>query len=59
MRGDGGKSTIYSTFGGLGLEDLSMNPVVLLEAQKIIRSMEYGQWEGIAEKALQLPPAKK
>jgi phosphotransferase system enzyme I (PtsI) len=43
---------------GLGLDDLSMNPVALLEAKKAVRSMEYGQWEGIAQRALQLSSAE-
>ncbi len=39
---------------GMGLTDLSMNPVALLEAKKIIRSIAYEQWRSIAEAALSL-----
>jgi len=37
---------------GLGLTDLSMNPYSLLEAKKMIRSIEYERWKWIARKVL-------
>jgi len=37
---------------GLGLTDLSMNPYSLLEAKKIVRSIEYERWKWIAKKVL-------
>jgi len=42
---------------GMGLLDLSMNPAALLEAKKIVRSMNYKEWEETARRALQLPSA--
>ncbi len=33
---------------GMGLTDLSMNPIALLEAKKVVRSITYGRWESIA-----------
>ena len=44
---------------GMGLFDLSMNPAALLEAKKIVRSMNYKKWEEIAQRALQLPSAEE
>jgi phosphotransferase system enzyme I (PtsI) len=44
---------------GMGLSDLSMNPAALLEAKKIIRSLNYKKWEEIAQRALQLPSAEE
>ena len=44
---------------GMGLFDLSMTPAALLEAKKIVRSMNYKKWEEIAERALQLPSAEE
>jgi len=37
---------------GMGLMDLSMNPASLLEAKKIVRSIEHERWQSIAKKAL-------
>ena len=37
---------------GLGLTDLSMNPYSLLEAKKIVRSIEYERWKWIVTKIL-------
>ena len=34
---------------GIGLKDLSMNPVSLLEAKMVVRSIVYEQWRSIAE----------
>ena len=42
---------------GMGLLDLSMNPAALLEAKKVVRSMEYKKWEETARRALQLSSA--
>ncbi len=39
---------------GLGITDLSMNPVALLEAKKMIRSLVYLRWEAIAKVVLSL-----
>ena len=39
---------------GMGLVDLSMSPVALLEAKKIIRSIAYEQWRSIARVVLSL-----
>jgi phosphotransferase system enzyme I (PtsI) len=39
---------------GMGLADLSMNPVSLLEAKKIVRSIEYQHCEQIAKTASNL-----
>ena len=39
---------------GMGLADLSMSPVALLEAKKIIRSIAYEQWRSIAREVLSL-----
>lgn len=39
---------------GLGLEDLSMNPYALPKAKKIIRSIEYGRWDSIAQRVLNI-----
>lgn len=33
----------------MGLPDLSMNPVALLEAKTVIRSIVYEEWQSIAE----------
>ena len=44
---------------GLGLTDLSMNPSALLEGKKIVRSITYEGWQGIAKKALGLPSAEE
>ena len=44
---------------GMGLVDLSMNPAALLEAKKIVRSMNYKKWEEIAQRTLQLPSAEE
>jgi phosphotransferase system enzyme I (PtsI) len=44
---------------GMGLFDLSMNPAALLEAKKIVRSMNYKKWEEIAQRALQLHSAEE
>jgi phosphotransferase system enzyme I (PtsI) len=44
---------------GMGLFDLSMNPAALLEAKKIVRSMNHKKWEEIAQRALQLPSAEE
>jgi phosphotransferase system enzyme I (PtsI) len=44
---------------GMGLCDFSMNPAALLEAKKIIRSINYKEWEEIAQRALQLPSAEE
>jgi len=44
---------------GMGLEDLSMNPASLLEAKKIVRSIEYKHCEQIAKTALNLPSIKE
>ena len=33
---------------GMGLSDLSMSPVALPEAKKIVRSIAYGKWESVA-----------
>jgi phosphotransferase system enzyme I (PtsI) len=41
---------------GLGLTDLSMNPYSLLEAKKIVRSIEYERWKWIAKKVLHTIP---
>ncbi len=39
---------------GMGLVDLSMSPVALLEAKKIVRSIAYEQWRSIARVVLSL-----
>ena len=44
---------------GMGLLDLSMNPAALLEAKKIVRSMNYKEWQETARRALQLPSAEE
>jgi phosphotransferase system enzyme I (PtsI) len=44
---------------GMGLFDLSMNPAALLEAKKIVRSMNYRKWEEIAKRALELHSAEE
>jgi phosphotransferase system enzyme I (PtsI) len=44
---------------GLGLTDLSMNPIALLEAKKIIRSTSYGHLKSVVKKALNLPTAEE
>lgn len=44
---------------GMGLFDLSMNPAALLEAKKIVRSMNYKKWQEIAQRALQLSSAEE
>jgi len=44
---------------GMGLSDLSMNPAALLEAKKIVRSMDHKKWEQIAQRALQLPSSEE
>jgi hypothetical protein len=44
---------------GMGLVDLSMNPVALLEAKKIIRSTSYGHLKSVVKKALNLPTAEE
>ena len=44
---------------GMGLVDLSMNPVALLEAKKIIRSTSYGHLKSVVNKALNLPTAEE
>lgn len=44
---------------GMGLLDLSMNPAALLEAKKIVRSMNYKEWEEAARGALQLASAEE
>ena len=44
---------------GLDLTDLSMNPIALLEAKKIIRSTSYGHLKSIANQALNLPTAEE
>ena len=44
---------------GMGLVDLSMNPVALLEAKKIIRSIAYEQWRSIARAVLSLPSVEE
>jgi phosphotransferase system enzyme I (PtsI) len=44
---------------GLGLTDLSMNPIALLEAKKIIRSTSYGHLKSVVNKALNLPTAEE
>jgi phosphoenolpyruvate-protein kinase (PTS system EI component) len=43
----------------MGLVDLSMNPVSLLEAKKIVRSIEYQHCEQIAKTALNLPSVEE
>ena len=44
---------------GLGLTDLSMNPIALLEAKKIIRSISYEHLKSVVNKALNLPTAEE
>jgi phosphotransferase system enzyme I (PtsI) len=44
---------------GMGLVDLSMNPAALLEAKKIVRSMNHKKWEEVAQRALQLHSAEE
>lgn len=44
---------------GLGITDLSMNPVSLLEAKKMIRSLVYSRWEAIAKVVLSLSSAEE
>jgi phosphotransferase system enzyme I (PtsI) len=44
---------------GMGLVDLSMNPASLLEAKKIIRSLEYKHCQQIARTVLNIPSAKE
>ena len=44
---------------GMGLLNLSMNPAALLEAKKVVRSMNYKEWKEIAERALQLSSAEE
>ena len=44
---------------GLDLTDLSMNPIALLEAKKIIRSISYEHLKSLVKKALNLPTAEE
>ncbi|MGQ9694004.1 MAG: phosphoenolpyruvate--protein phosphotransferase [Thermodesulfobacteriota bacterium] len=44
---------------GMGLFDLSMNPAALLEAKKIVRSMNFRVWEERAQKALEFSSAEE
>jgi phosphotransferase system enzyme I (PtsI) len=44
---------------GLGFTDLSMNPSALLEGKKIVRSITYEGWQGIAKTALGLSSAEE
>jgi phosphoenolpyruvate-protein phosphotransferase (PTS system enzyme I) len=44
---------------GMGITDLSMNPVAILEAKKMIRSLVYTQWEPIAKVVLDLSSAEE
>jgi phosphotransferase system enzyme I (PtsI) len=54
-----GNSQYIPLLVGLGLGDLSMNPGSLLEAKKIVRSIEYNRWKQIAQKVLNIPSAKE
>jgi phosphotransferase system enzyme I (PtsI) len=54
-----GDPQYISLLVGMGLFDLSMNPGALLEAKKIVRSMNYKKWEEIAQRALQLESAEE
>ena len=44
---------------GLGLDELSVSPAMLLEVKKIIRSVTYAEAQKIAEKALQLKTSQQ
>jgi phosphotransferase system enzyme I (PtsI) len=44
---------------GIGLTDLSMTPSCLLEAKKIVRSMEYKHWQSVAQIAFDLTSAEE
>jgi len=54
-----GTPTYIPLLVGIGLTDLSMNPPALLEARKMIRSMNYERWQWVAKTALGLPSAQE
>jgi phosphotransferase system enzyme I (PtsI) len=54
-----GNSQYIPFLVGMGLVDLSMNPASLLEAKKIVRSIEYKHCEQIAKTALNLPSVEQ
>ena len=44
---------------GLGLDELSVSPAMILEVKKIIRSVTYADAQKIAEKALQMKTSQQ
>ena len=44
-----GDPTYIPLLVGMGLKDLSMNPISLLEAKMVVRSIVYEEWQSIAE----------
>lgn len=54
-----GSSTCIPLLVGMGLTNLSMNPSVLLEAKRIIRSMAYRRWQSLVEAVMELTSAEE